>query len=165
MGYTHHDGVAVNSLAVGAPLAAVTPVTASTSAMTANAIIASAVVTLTSAQIKALQTTAQTLIAAPPAGFAIDLLSFVAELLYGSVTYTDAGGAVNVIEGSGNALVTGTELASVITNGSSLVKSLLLTDNVTLTSATAVTLTKATNNYAAGNGTLKLTLLYAIIAV
>jgi hypothetical protein len=126
-------------------------------------------VNLSSAQILALLGTPVTLVPAPGVGFQIVPLAVIIRFFGGSIAYTNAGGAVNVKVGatmlqalteqfittvSPNRTVgvigfAGTELQSSAANPPD-------TDNAPLT------INKITNNYAAGNGTARVSVLYTV---
>jgi hypothetical protein len=126
-------------------------------------------VVLTSAQILALLGTPVTLVPAPPAGFMIVPIALKIIFFGGTVAYTNAGGAVNVKVGAtllqalteqfittvspnrsvGYLPFAGTELQSSAANPPDV-------------DGAALTINKITNNYAAGNGTAKVTVYYVI---
>jgi hypothetical protein len=124
-------------------------------------------ITLTSAQILALQTTAVTLIAAPGANLMIVPETIVIRMI-GGTQYTDAGGAVSFSVGTmslalaANTIFTGPSGAGsrsqqvVSFTGTSTAASPPTNENA------AMTISKATNNFAAGTGTCHITVFYTI---
>lgn len=144
--------------------------TASTSGPVANAALGFCAVkfTLTSAQILALQTTAVTLVQAPGAGFQIIPVFFLINMQGGSAAYTDAGGAVSFSVGTMTAALSAN---TVFTQGgvASLRGHQLFPFSGTATAAAtptnenaALTISKATNNFAAGNGTASIVIYYNV---
>jgi hypothetical protein len=180
MGVTHFDGLSANSLAAvttaTVPQVPVNPTDAAskayvdaqagTSAPTnpnvSSALIAT--VNLTAAQIKALLATPQTIIAAPAAGKAIKILGVVFSYTKLTTDFTNAGGDLSLKIGAVE-LVTGSELTAVAVNVGSLAKSLQPIDNVTLAGATAVILAKATNEFAAGLGSIRISIPYVVVTL
>jgi hypothetical protein len=124
---------------------------------------------LTAAQILLLLGTPITLVAAPGVGFQIVPLNVIVHFFGGTVAFTNAGGAVNVKVGAtmlqalteqfittvapnrtmGAIAFAPTELQSSAGNPPD-------SDNAPLT------INKITNNYAAGNGTARVTVFYII---
>lgn len=123
-------------------------------------------VTLTSAQILALQSGAITLIPAPGAGLMIIPESIVIRLL-GGTAYTDAGGAVSFNVGTMTAALAANTVFTGPTAGQRSQQ--LFSFAGTSTAAApptnenaAMTISKATNNFAAGTGTAHLTIFYSV---
>lgn len=131
-------------------------------------------VVLTSAQILALQTGAVTLIAAPPAGWHLVPRFIKMILLAGSAAYTDAGGAVSFNVGSLTVAMASNAIFLVTTSPNRRIQWL---DPIAAAAGTgitgtagnpptedgaALTISKATNNFAAGNGTMKLTIYFTV---
>jgi hypothetical protein len=125
-------------------------------------------ITLTSAQILALQTTAVTLVAAPGAGYWIMPVFFNINVQGGSAAYTDAGGAVSFNVGSMTAALAAN---TVFTQGGSanFRGHQIFPFSGTATAAAtptnenaALTISKATNNFAAGNGTASIVIYYNV---
>lgn len=126
-------------------------------------------VTLTSAQILALQTTPVTLVPAPGlAGWTINPVLFILRLLAGSAAYTDVGGAVSFVIGSASQALAsnGIFLVTVAPNRAiQRLSGFSATDtagNPPTDDNAALTISKATNNFAAGNGTMHITVYYTI---
>lgn len=124
-------------------------------------------IVLTSAQILALQSTPVTLIAAPGAGLMLVPETIILRML-GGTQYTDAGGAVSFSVGTmstalaANTIVTGP-------NGATQRSQQILAFVGTSTAAApptnenaALTIQKATNNFAAGTGTLHITIFFTV---
>ena len=124
-------------------------------------------ITLTSAQILALQTGAITLIAAPGAGLMIVPL-YVLIRLIGGTQYTDAGGAVSFSVGTmSQALAANTVFTGPSGAGSRSQQSIAFAGTSTAGSPptnenAALTISKATNNFAAGTGTCHITVYYTV---
>jgi hypothetical protein len=127
------------------------------------------VVAITSAQLLAIKDTAITLLPAPGAGFMIVPIAVLIDMQAGSAAYTDGGGAVSLTQGSwAQALAANTVfLAGIGLRNHQLVDfAALATAAATPTNENAaLTLTKITNNFAAGNGTALVTILYLIAPV
>lgn len=133
-------------------------------------------VTLTSAQILALLGTPVTLVGAPGAGFWINPLLVVLKLIAGSAAYTDAGGAVSLGAG-GMTVALASNAIFLVTTSPNTRKQLLLpaaaavgvgiteaAGNPPTSDNAAFQISKATNNFAAGNGTMRVTTYYTIEA-
>lgn len=124
------------------------------------------VIQLSSAQLLAIQTTPITLLPAPGPGFKTVLIAAVIEMIAGSVAYTDAGGAVSFTQGSWTqALAANTVFLATANqrNAQSVDFAALGTSAAAPTyENAALTLAKATNNFAAGNGIATVTLYYTI---
>lgn len=123
-------------------------------------------ITLTSAQILALQTTAVTLVAAPGVGYQMVPVFALINVQAGSAAYTDAGGAVSIAVGSWSSALSAN---TVFTAGANLRNHATFDLTGIATAAAtptnenaAITLTKATNNFAAGNGTASIVLYYSV---
>lgn len=131
-------------------------------------------VTLSSAQILALLGTPVTLVPAPGVGFYIMPLLVVMKLIAGSVAYTDAGGAVSL--GAGTLTVALASNAIFLVTVSPNTRKQLIhplaaavgvgnTDtaaNPPTEDNAAFAISKITNNFAAGNGTMRITTYYTI---
>lgn len=123
-------------------------------------------VNLTSAQILALQSGAINLIAAPGAGLMIVPLSIVIRLL-GGTAYTDAGGAVSFSVGT---MATALAANTVFTGPTAGQRSQQVIDFAGTSTAAApptnenaaLTISKVTNNFAAGTGTAHITIFYTV---
>jgi hypothetical protein len=123
--------------------------------------------TLSSAQILALQTGAVQLLPAPGPGLMICPETIVMRMI-GGTQYTDAGGAVSFNVGTmsaalaANTIFTGPSGAGARSqqifafNGTSTAASPPTNENA------AMTISKATNNFAAGTGTMHITVFYTI---
>jgi len=127
-------------------------------------------VVLSSAQILALLGTPVTLVPAPPTGYMI--VPFFIKIIFfgGSIAYTNAAGAVNVKVGA-TLLQALTEQFTTTVSPNRTVGWIAFAGAAELqTSAAnppdadgaAMTINKITNNYAAGNGTAKITVYYSI---
>lgn len=131
-------------------------------------ILTSATVALTSANILALDGTPITLVAAQGAGFTIFPLQIIITFTGGSVAYTDAGGAVSFLAGSlAQALVSnGVFLVTVSPNKTVQVLNFAGTAtaaNPPTCDNAPLTISKITNNFAAGNGTASIQVLYVVL--
>jgi hypothetical protein len=133
-------------------------------------------VTLTSAQILALQTTAVPLVPAPGVGFWISPQYYILRLIAGSAAYTDAGGAVSIGNATGaNTMALASNAIFTVTTSPNTRKQFTyantgaggtgLTDtaaNPPASDNAALQISKVTNNFAAGNGTMHITVYYTI---
>jgi hypothetical protein len=131
-------------------------------------------VTLSSAQILALQTTPVTLLPAPGVGFWYNVRRIIMRLLAGSAAYTDAGGAVSF--GAGTlTMALASNAIFLVTVSPNTRKQMVdfaaaaVGVGVTDTAANpptednaAFAISKITNNFAAGNGTMHISLDYTI---
>jgi len=124
------------------------------------------VIAISSAQLLAIKDTPIQLLPAPGAGFMNVPVAVLINMQAGSAAYTDAGGAVSITQGTWTqALAANT----VFTAGIGL-RNHQLVDFAALATAAAtptnenaaLTLAKATNNFAAGNGTATVVVLYTI---
>jgi hypothetical protein len=127
------------------------------------------VVAITSAQLLAIKDTPIQLLPAPGAGYMNVPIALLIDMQNGSVQYTDAGGAVSITQGSWTQALA----ANTIFLGATSTRNHQLVDFAALATAAstptnenaALTLAKATNNFAAGNGTALVTVLYLIAPV
>lgn len=131
-------------------------------------------VSLSSAQILALLGTPVTLVPAPGVGFA--LMPQFCKIIFtgGGVAYTDAGGAVSLTLGTLSVALASNAIFLVTVSPNRRIQVLVpfaaaIGAGVTGTAANpptednaALTLTKITNNFAAGTGTAKITIYYSI---
>ena len=126
-------------------------------------------VSLSSAQILALQTTPVTLVAAPGVGFTIVPILIVIKFFGGTVAYTDAGGAVSFVNGSMSASLASNAIFLVTATPNRRIQSFPwpgATDtagNPPSDDNAALTIQKATNQFAAGNGTATILVWYYIV--
>jgi hypothetical protein len=124
---------------------------------------------LTAAQILLLLGTPVVLVAAPGVGFQIVPFCIIVHFFGGSIAFTNAGGAVNVKVGA-TMLQALTEqfITTVAPNRTMGVIAFAPTElqssaaNPPDTDNAALTINKITNNYAAGNGTARVTAFYTI---
>ncbi|HEX8807955.1 MAG TPA: hypothetical protein VF760_03080 [Xanthobacteraceae bacterium] len=125
--------------------------------------------TLSSAQILALNTTPVTLVAAPGVGFTIIPILIVLKFFGGSSAYTDAGGAVTFQNGSMSATLASNAIFLVTVSPNRRIQSFPwpgATDtagNPPSDDNAALQITKATNNFAAGNGTATVLTWYYVV--
>lgn len=123
-------------------------------------------VDLTSAEILALETTAVTLIAAPGAGLMLCPLIFVTRVAGVTAAYTDAGGAVSFNVGSAsfplaaNTVFTGPGDTEVSQEVDAVTAFLSTAATPSTNINAALTISKATHNFAAGSGTAHITIYY-----
>jgi len=127
------------------------------------------VTTLSSANILALLTTPITLVPAPGVGFRIVPLVIQIVFFGGTVAYTDAGGAVSFSAGTMSQALASNAIFLVTTTPNKAIQqvgSFSASDtagNPPTDDNAALTISKITNNFAAGNGTAKITVLYLIL--
>ena len=127
------------------------------------------VTSLTSANILNLLTTPITLVAAPGVGFRIVPLFIQIVLFGGAAAYTDAGGAVSFNIGSSSAPLSNNNIFLVTTSPNKKIQVFSWpgdTDtagNPPTDDNGALTISKVTNNFAAGNGTAKITVQYLVL--
>ena len=125
---------------------------------------------LSTAQILALQGTPVILVAAPGLGFTILPLAFTIIFFGGSAAYTDAGGAVSFSLGSATQALASNAIFTTATSPNKQIQridGLVATDiagNPPNDDNAALTISKATNNFAAGNGTAKVIVHYVIVS-
>ena len=126
-------------------------------------------VALSSANILALQTTPITLVAAQGVGFTIVPIMIVIKFFGGTVAYTDAGGAVSISNGSMSASLASNAIFLVTTTPNRRIQTFPwpgATDtagNPPSDDNAALTIQKATNQFAAGNGTATVLVWYYVI--
>jgi hypothetical protein len=123
---------------------------------------------LTSAQILALETTALPIVPAPGVGFRIVPLLSVIRFFGGSVAYTDAGGAVQLTAGSAVYALTDNNIFLVTVSPNRRTESMGFAEvldtaaNPPTSDNAPLNIQKITNNFAAGNGTARVSVLYCI---
>jgi hypothetical protein len=123
--------------------------------------------TLTSAQILALQTTPVTLIPAPGPGLMIVPETVILRMQGVTAAYTDAGGAVSFNVGSMTSALGANTIFTGPTNGQRSQQVVAFGGTSTAANPptnenAAMTISKATNNFAAGSGTCHITVFYSI---
>lgn len=128
--------------------------------------IESKTVTLTAAQINALNTTKVTLVAAIP-NKRIVLVDADLAVKAGSEAFTD-GGAVAIYQGAGvgSSAITGTWASTVVTEAETTpIKNpiYLPSTNISAPVNTPITIGAATADFEAGNGTAKVTVRYYVV--
>ena len=127
-------------------------------------------ITLTSAQLKALNTTAQTLAVAPPAGFYINPIFAVIRYNYGGTAYSGSTGVMQLIVGTavlGPAILTlsTTNIAASASSLETISLTSVLSTAAPVTSgyaAGALTVNFSSANAAAGTGTVHISVYYTI---
>ena len=132
-------------------------------------------ITLTSAQILAMQTGPITLIAAPGVtGWFIYPHKIVMRMLAGSAAYTDVGGAVSLNVGSITVALVANAIFLVTTSPNRRIQVLDFAaaaagtglngtaGNPPTEDNAPLTISKVTNNFAAGNGTMHITVYYTL---
>lgn len=124
---------------------------------------------LSSAQLLALLGTPVSLIPTPGPGFTILPLSVSIILFGGSAAYTDAGGAVSFNIGSATQALASNAIFTTVTSPNKQIQRVAgfpATDtagNPPTDDNAAMTISKATNNFAAGNGTAKVIVHYIVM--
>jgi hypothetical protein len=129
-----------------------------------GAVIDSVKVTLTSAQILALNTTPITLIPAQGANTYIEVLACVAYLKFNSAAYTGANAANITYTNAAGAAATGT-LASSFLDSSSSAAAKVIPAAVTPVVNSPIVISVGTANPAAGNSTITLDLFYRVVTL
>lgn len=125
--------------------------------------------TLSAANLLALLGTPISLVPAPGVGFTLHVLSIVIVFFGGAAAYTDAGGAVSFAIGSASQALASNGIFLVTTTPNKAIQrvgALLATDtagNPPTDDNAALTIQKATNNFAAGNGTAKVIVHYLVL--
>jgi hypothetical protein len=132
-------------------------------------LLQSATVALTSANILALDGTPITLVAAPGAGKTIFPVQIIVTYTGGSSAYTDAGGAVSFAAGSLSQALSSNAIFLTTVSPNSNVQVLNFAATATAANPPSsdnapLTISKITNNFAAGNGTASITVLYTVQA-
>jgi hypothetical protein len=126
-------------------------------------------VSLTAAQLVAMEAAPVSVIAAPGAGFAIVIDSVLLEMTTTSTVFTGGGAVSFVYHGTGTAVHAGSIPASVVTAAAGVSYTLLgpaaATTGTTAPANTGVDITNATAPFAAGTGTAKVKLKYRVIAL
>jgi hypothetical protein len=119
-------------------------------------------VTLTAAQIIAMYTTPVVVVPAQGAGKVIQLVSAILSLDAGATPFT-GGGAVRLQNGTTGTTLTSTAAATVVTSASDVVATLPALATSVLTPANeSIKITNATAVFAAGNGTMKVIVVYRV---
>jgi hypothetical protein len=126
-----------------------------------------ATVPLTAAQIIAMYTTPVSLIAAPGAGLAIVVNSILFEMTTTATAFTGGGAVSFVYTGGSVSCVTGTITTGTITAGAGTSQTLMgpsaATNGIALPSNTGISITNATQVFAAGTGTAVVKIAYTIV--
>lgn len=121
-------------------------------------------VTLTSAQIKALNTTPITLVAAPGAGVYVSVDEIVATLNFGTTPYTGANAMEFRYTNGSGAKVTGDAASAWIDSASSAAVKVIAAA-VTPVANAAVVASVPTANPAAGDSTISLDIYYRLVTI
>jgi hypothetical protein len=124
-------------------------------------------VILTSAQILALLGTPITLVAAPAAGLMIIPELVIIRVFGLTAAYTDAGGAVSFACGTMSTALAANTIFTGPTNGQRSQQVITFAGTSTAAAtptneAAALTISKATNNFAAGSGTAHISVFYSV---
>lgn len=125
-------------------------------------------VTLSSVQILALLGTPVTIVAAPGVGFAIVPSLIIMRLLAGAAAYTDAGGAVSFSAGTMSVALANNNIFLVTTSPNRRIQTfpwpgaIDTAANPPTDDNAPLQISKATNNFAAGNGTMHITAYYTV---
>jgi len=132
-------------------------------------LLQSSTTALSSANILALLGTPITLVAAPGVGFVIVPLMITIEFFGGGVAYTDAGGAVSFSAGSASGPLPNNNIFLITVSPNKRIQTFPwpgATDtaaNPPTDDNAALTISKVTNNFAAGTGTAKILVQYLIL--
>jgi len=123
-------------------------------------------ITLTSAQLLALLGTAVTLVPAPGPGLMICPETIIMRMI-GGTQYTDVGGAVSFSVGTMTAALAANTIVTGPTAGQRSQQIFAFSGTSTAANPptnenAALTISKATNNFAAGTGTLHITVFYTV---
>ena len=124
-------------------------------------------ITLTSAQIPALQSTPVTIVAAPGAGLMIIPEAMIIRMSGLTAAYTDAGGAVSFSVGTMATALAANTIFTGPTNGQRSQQIISFAGTSTAAAPPTnenapLTISKITNNFAAGSGTCHITVMYTI---
>lgn len=127
------------------------------------------VIQLTSAQLLALLTTPVTLLPAPGVGFMNVPVAIKIDMQAGAAAYTDVGGAISFVQGSMSVALA----ANTVFLAGANFRAHQIVDFAALDTAAAaptdenaaLTISKVTNNLAAGNGTALITIYYLVEAI
>lgn len=137
-------------------------------ALPTRGLIQRVTVSLTSAQLLALLATPVTIVPAPGSGFRIVPLLVMIHMLGGTVAYTDAGGAVSLAAGTANYPLTtnGIFLVTVSPNKRNLTMEfgeiMDTAANPPTSDNAPLQIKKITNEFAAGNGTARVTVDFMV---
>lgn len=133
----------------------------------ANDLLQRVTVQVTSAQLKALHSTAVTLIAAPGAGKAILVNSMFANFVFGTVQYTGGGAIQLQYHGQATNLLISTIAAATIqaaANASLFFGPASTASGIVVQTNTGIDIQAGTADFAAGDGVLNVTLEYKVVA-
>jgi hypothetical protein len=128
-------------------------------------------ITITAAQIIALNTTPITLVAAPGAGLALVLEGIVLEVNRTATAFTGGGAVGPVYAGATGTFLTANQVAAadVTTGGAGQVNRFLTpaspAGGLAISANTAIQLFAATANFAAGTGTIKAFVTYSVVTL
>jgi predicted RecA/RadA family phage recombinase len=126
-------------------------------------------VSLTAAQVIAMNATPVSVLAAPAAGMAIVVDSILFEMTTTSTQFTGGGAVSFVYHGTSTAVHAGTIPATVVTatagSSNTLLGPAVATNGTTVPAATGVDITNATAAFAAGTGTVKVQVKYRLLTL
>lgn len=130
--------------------------------------VQTAVIDVSSAEIKTLFSSPKVLISAPGAGKIIDIITATVKFTYGGTQYTDGGTVLIEEETTGTDIVINLITPSQVDGTSDVIRrqpaSTLGTSSF-LTENKGMVLTNPTQNFATGNGTMKVYVLYRVITL
>lgn len=169
MGYAKYKRPLLVSKGLREPASASNPLGGITSSEIAPSVVQTAVVSLTSANLKGMYAAPVALLAAPGTGYAIVDVSAVFEMIATATGYAN-GGAVSIVYNGGSVPVhAGSVPAAVVTAGAGTTLTNLgaavATNGTTVAENKGLDITNASAAFITGTGTAKVFLKYRVIAL